>query len=51
MHGDVAGIVAPDLILRIVGAAVAGIALPLKVVLLDFLDGAADTAGFGIRLT
>src|SRR5690606_41671040 len=35
VHGDVVGLVAPDLVLRIVRAAVAGVVLPLEVVLVD----------------
>src|SRR5690606_29439416 len=48
VHGDVIGLVAFDLVLGIVRGAVAGVALPLEVVLVDFPDGAADAAGFGV---
>src|SRR3546814_4895814 len=48
VHGDVVGLVAPDLVLRIVLAAVAGVAVPVEVLHVHFGDLAADVASFGI---
>src|SRR3546814_4785761 len=49
VHGDVVGLVAPDLVLRIVLAAVAGVAVPVEVLHVHFGDLAADVASFGIQ--
>src|SRR3546814_18752482 len=48
VHGDVVGLVAPDLVLRIVLAAVAGVAVPVEVLHVDFCDLGADVDRFGI---
>src|SRR3546814_10420701 len=48
VHGDVVGLVAPDLVLRIVLAAVAGVAVPVEILHVHFGDLAADVASFGI---
>lgn len=47
VHGDVVGLIAFDLVLQIVRAAVAGMALPLEVALMDLRDRAAHAASFG----
>src|SRR3546814_2339065 len=48
VHGDVVGLVALDLVLGIVLAAVPGVAVPVEVLHVHFRDLAADVAGFGI---
>src|SRR6185312_14702924 len=48
VHGDVVGLVALDLVLRIVLAAVAGVALVVGVAGVDLDDLAADVAGLGV---
>src|SRR6478735_6536664 len=48
VHGDVVALVAVDLVLRIVLAAVAGVAMPLEVAHVDLRDHAADLAGLGV---
>src|SRR3546814_9236741 len=48
VRGDVVGLVAPDLVLRLVGAGAVGVALVVEVAGMHLDDTAADAAGLGI---
>lgn len=48
MRGDVARLVALDLVLRLVGAGAAGVALVIEVLAVDLGDRPGDFARFGV---